>query len=183
MAVESEVRGLKANSSIEYFLNEMIKREELRAYRVQINKRTIERDDEDELVVRVKKGVSLTPIERLGSYYPYILEDTSTGNKYHLFMEGHGGVISEYGDQTIYDNCLVEKLKDPDFRKISVIMGDGRLGIPDEMVETRIRTSYSTDFEALSDVDVPVGHDGHVKVEGREESDPFLEKFYNFLQS
>ena len=62
-------------------------------------------------------------------------------------------------------------------------MGDGRLGIPDEMVETRIRTSYSTDFEALSDVDVPVGHDGHVKVEGREESDPFLEKFYNFLKN
>jgi len=56
-------------------------------------------------------------------------------------------------------------------------------GRPDEMVETRVRTSYSTDSEALSEFDVFDEHDIGVKMKGKEDDDPFLEKFYKFLQS
>jgi len=51
------------------------------------------------------------------------------------------------------------------------------------MVETRVRTSYSTDSEALSEFDVFDEHDIGVKMKGKEDDDPFLEKFYKFLQS
>ena len=183
MSVDSEVKGSKANSSIECFINEMIKRGELKAYSPHIDQRSLEREDDEERVIKIKKGLSLTPIEKVGPYRPHIIEDLSTGNKYHLFMGGYGGEITEDGNQTIYDNCLIEKLKDPDFRKIRDIMGGGRLGIPDEMVSLRIRTSYSTKFEVLLDVDVPVSHRGSVNVEGKEESDSFFIKFYKFLQS
>lgn len=144
----------------------MIESDELKAYGIVINKQEVVTDNDEELVVRVKKGASLVPVKEIKENRIYILEDPSTGNKYHFSTSSYGGILSEDGDQTIYNNSLLEKLVGFDPKKVtqkSGLMGGG-LNIPEEMIQSMIRTKYDTHWRALSDVDIVDGHDGGVKL-------------------
>lgn len=177
----------KTSYAMRYFFQKMIDKGELKAYSVEINKRIVEKDTDDEEIVRTKKGVTLTPTERLREYQSVFIEDSETGTLYNLDIGSRGGMIYDDGDsQTIYHHCVLEMLaKKFDSKKIMKkglgIWGsfDNGLSIPDEMIKGRLKVSYDEDWESGVNFDEIAGTTGDLVIEGKK--DKLFEKVYDFV--
>lgn len=166
----------KNSNAMRQFFQQMVKRRELKAYCVEVNKRIVEKDTEDEEVVRTRKGATLTPTEKLREYQPVIIEDPETGVMYNLDIGCRGGMFFDDGDsQTIYHHCVLERIAQRfDPRKVAdrTSFGDSGsfkdgISIPREMVTARLRVSYDENWESGGEMDYIAGTRMGLVVEGK----------------
>ncbi len=171
--------GMISYQMRQFFL-EMIKQRKLRAYTVAVNKRTVEKDTENEEVVRIRKGAILTPTTELREDQAVLIEDPKTGTMYNLDIGSRGGMFYNDGDsQTIYHHCILEKLAEQfDLRKVATF-GSYRISIPGEMVTARLRVSYDEDWESGGESDYVAGTRGYLVIEG--EQDNFFKEVCDFI--
>lgn len=183
IAACESVRGSvgKSSSQMKWFFQEMIKKGELIAYTVEVNKRTVE-ETEEEQVIRIRKGATLTPTKEL---YPYenidtIVEDPKTRTKYLLHIGSEGGMFSEDGDsQTIHHRCVLERLAQQ-FDPRKVVAGLGGIYAPKEVVSAILSVGYGEDWGSRGESDGIRGTRGNLAVEG--EQDGLFEKVCEFVR-
>jgi len=124
------------------FFQSMIDKKELNAYLVEIDKKIIEKDTEEEQVIRIKKGATLTPTTELGIEPGVLLEDPATKTFYNLNIGVDG-----YSSFT-HDFCVLEKLPSPfDSKCIPDVKeryccGIRRLYFPDDMLAAKLRMEW-----------------------------------------
>jgi len=179
----------KNSYEMRQFFQRMVKNGELKAYDVEVNKKIVEKNTDDEEIVRTKKGATLTPTQELIEYQPVLVEDPETGVMYNLDIGSRGGMFFNDGDsQTIYHHCVLEKLaQKPDSKKIATGKEFGQFGsfdegisIPLEMITARLRISYDQDWESGRESDYVAGTSGSLVIEG--EKDKLFEKVYSFVK-
>ncbi len=179
----------KSSYQMRQFFQQMVKSRKLRAYSVEVNKRIVERDTEDEEVVRTKKGATLIPTIELREYQPVLVEDPATGFMYNLDIGSRGGMFYDDGDsQTIYHHCVLEKIAQGfNPKKVADRTSFGDFGsfkdgisIPQEMVTARLRVSYDENWESSGDHDYVAGRSGNLVVEG--EKDRLFEEVCKFVR-
>lgn len=169
----------KSSDEMRQFFQKMVKRNELKAYGVEVNSKTVERDTEDETVVRIRKGATLTPTKKLREYQHVLIEDPTTRALYNLDIGSRGGMFFDDGDsQTIYQHCVLEKLArrfDP--KKVTDRMDFGDSGsfeegisIPGKLVTARLSVSYYQDWESRGESDYLAGTRGTLIVEGQQDN-------------
>lgn len=177
----------KKTSDMAQFFQQMIDRNELRAYLIEVDKKTVEKDTEEEEIIRIKKGATLIPTKELRENQPVFIEDSETGVKYNLNIETRGGEFFKDGDsQTMHHSCILEKLVNFNPRKITekVIFGSYRqrdFSIPQEMIAARLIVNYEEDWESSGDSDYVAEARGNIVVEG--EQDILFKKVYDFVKS
>jgi len=179
----------KSSYQMRQFFQQMVKDGELKAYSVEVNKRIVEKDTEDEEVVRTKKGATLTPTAELKEHQPVLVEDPATGSMYNLDIGSRGGMFYDDGDsQTIYHHCVLERIAQGfDPKKVADRTSFGDFGsfkdgisIPLEMVNARLRVSYDEDWESGGDHDYVARRRGNLVVEG--EKDVLFDKVCKFVR-
>ena len=171
----------KSSFEMKYFFQGMVDKDELEAYLVEINKEIVKKDDDEEKVVRIKKGATLVPIKEIRENRNIFVKDIKTGIFYHLNIGSYGGMFYDDGDsQTIYHNCTLEKLPMGfDFKKISRERHN-RCFIPEEIIEARLRVNYNDDWSSSGGTDYISGSHGSFVIEG--EKDELFEKVYDFVR-
>ena len=171
------------------FFQQMVKKGELRAYHVEVNKQFVEKDTEDEEVVRTRKGATLTPTKNLREYQPVLVESPKTGVMYNLDIGSRGGMFFNDGDsQTMYHHCVLEKIAEGfDPKKVADRTDSGELGsfkngisIPREMVTGRLKVSYDEDWESGRESDYIAKTEGALVIEG--EQDELFKKVCEFVR-
>ena len=183
--VVTEPIGKKTYEMVSFF-QDMIRRGELRAYSIEVNKRIVEKDTSDERIVRTIKGATLTPTESVRDNATIIVQDSKTGVMYLLSMDSEGGMPYDDGDsQTIYHNCTLEKLAGEfDSKKVTTRTEIGGLGyvinLPKDMVTARLRISYNENWVSAGETDVIGNRSGHLAIEG--ERDSLIDKIYEFVR-
>ncbi len=159
----------KNSSDMRYFFQKLIEQKDINLYSLEVNKKTVLKDDEDEQVISVKKGATLIPTDKIKEYQPFILEDVITKNQYYISLSSEGGMVPLDGEQDIYYTCVIEKLLPRiDFRKIDVI----RNGLPNELVSSKLVINYTqSDY----------GDKGKLTVDG--ELDPLFTKICDYVRN
>ena len=161
------------------FFQQMVKKGELRAYHVEVNKQFVEKDTEDEEVVRTRKGATLTPTKNLREYQPVLVESPKTGVMYNLDIGSRGGMFFDDGNsQTIYHHCVLERIVQGfDSKKVADRTSFGDFGsckdgisIPKEMVTARLSVSYNEGWESGGKSDYIAGTKGNLVVEGEQDN-------------
>lgn len=126
---------------------------ELKAFSVEIDKKTILKEDENEKVIKIKKGATLEPTSELEENQCYIIEDSKTKTRYVLEIyvleiDRRGSGFYNHGTtQDTYHHCIVEKLtKDCDLRKIQ--KNDNplltrKLAVPKNFIIAKLSINYS----------------------------------------
>ena len=180
----------KGSDHMVRFFQRMVKDGELNAYSVQIDRTTVDKDTEDEKVIRIKKGATLTPITELGKSKHIFVEDVESEVMYNFCADSWGGHVFEDGPQTSqtkYHFCALERLAQGfDLRKIkgkpSCIGPVGSdIDFPEGVVVSRLRINYKEDWQSGSDSDYFTGSKGDFSVEG--EMDGLFEKVCEFVRS
>jgi len=179
----------KSSYQMRLFFQQMVKKGELRAYQIEVNKRFVEKDTEDEEVVRTRKGATLTPTEELREYQPVFVEDPKTGVMYNLDIGSRCGMFFNEGySQTVYHYCVLEKIAQRfDSKKVADRTSFGVFGsfkdgisIPREMVTARLRVSYNEEREYSGEFDYIAGTEGNLVVE--EEQDNLFKRVCKFVR-
>lgn len=155
---------------------------ELKAYSIDFNRKKIMKDNENEKIIRIRKGATLTPLEKLSEYRPALLEDPKTGTRYKLDIGTRGGMFFNDGDsQTIYHQCVLEKLVNGfDFRKVFTKNYFNGILIPGDMISAKLFVAYNEDWESSGESDYISGKSGSLVVEG--EMDALFEKVCEFVR-
>jgi len=178
----------KSSYQMRQFFQQMVKVKELNAYSVEVNKRIVEKDTEEEEVVKTKKGAILTPTTELKEYQPVFIKDSATESMYALDIGSRGGMFYNDGDsQTIYHHCVLERIAQGfDPKKVTDKKSFGDFGsfkdgisIPRDMVTARLRVSYDENWESGEDIDYVAGRTGNLVVEG--DCDKLFEKVCKFV--
>lgn len=178
----------KSSFDMRCFFQKMVKRGELKAFSVEVDKQEVQSDTKNERVIKTKKGATLTPTTKLEEYQPVILVDSKTGIMYNLDIGSRGGEFYNDGDsQTIYHHCVLERLAQRfDHKKVENRTNFGGFGafkdgisIPQEMVTARLRVSYDEDWEGSGEVDRVAGTRGNLVVTG--EQDSLFQKVHEFV--
>jgi hypothetical protein len=171
----------KTSHEMKNFFGKMVKQGNLQAYLVELDKQVVEKDTQDEQLVRTKKGVTLTPTKKLSENCQVIVEDPETGTRYFLSMGSRGGEFYDDGDsQTIYHDCTLERLSERfNPRKLTRCF-EGRIAIPERMVSARLRMSYSEDWKSGCDSDYIASTTGQTVIEG--ERDSLFTKICEFVK-
>lgn len=169
----------KDSFSMRLFFQKMIESGELKAFSVDVDKKTVEKNNEDELVTRTKKGATLTETTELTDYQPYFIEDPKTGVKYYFNVGARGGVFFNDGDgQDIYHNCLLMRVDQAlDYRKITG--GHNTISIPTDKITGTLRVSFTQTGDYSGSYDRIENTGGHLEIEG--EQDSLFEKVYEFV--
>lgn len=179
----------KSSYQMRQFFQQMVKGEGLQAYTIEVNKKIVEKDTENEKVVRIKKGATLTPTTELREYQPVLIEDPETGVMYNLNIGSKGGRIYNDGNShTIYHHCVLERIAQGfDLKKVTDKTNYGEFGsfkdgisIPGEMVTARLRVSYDEDWESGHYSDYVAETKGNLVVEG--EQDKLFENVCKFVR-
>ena len=179
----------KSSSQMRLFFQQMVKDEDLVAYSVEVNKKIVEKDTEDEEVVRIKKGATLTPIAELREHRNVFVEDSATGLMYNLDIGSSGGMLYDDGDsQTIYHHCVLERIAEWfDPKKVTERINSAGFGsfndgisIPREMITARLSVNYDEDWNCGGDQDYVAERGGNLVVEG--EQDKLFEKVCKFVR-
>ena len=173
----------KPSYQIASFFQNMVNLGELKAYSIEVNKKFVEKDTKDEELLRTIKGATLTPITKLKENLAVFVEDSKNGIRYNLRIECRGGTFYNDGDsQTIYNNCVLEKLASHlDLKKVDFSAFYNKILIPEEYVTASIITSYDENWESGSDYDYIASINRFLIVKG--DKDKLFEKFYEFLRS
>jgi hypothetical protein len=176
----------KSSYQMRQFFQDLIKKEELKAYFVELNKEIVEKNTEDEIVVKTIKGAILTPTTKLEEYQAVFVEDPTSKIMYNLDIGCRGGMFFDDGDsQTMYHHCTLERLaKEFNPKKVATKKGYGEFGsfndgisIPREMITARLSISYDQD-EYCDNV---TATRGHLVIEG--EQDNLFTKVYHFVKN
>ena len=176
----------KSSYQMRQFFQDLVAKKELKAYFVEVNKEIVEKNTEDEEVVRTIKGATLTPTTKLEAYDAVFVEDPATKIMYNLDIGGRGGMFFDDGNsQTIYHHCTLERLaKEFNPKKVTIKKGYGEFGsfndgisIPRELITARLHVSYDQDEYC----DKVVATRGHLVIEG--DKDDLFTKVYNFVKN
>src|SRR3972149_5805118 len=97
----------KNSSSVKSFIQELIQKGELAAYIAEFEKKKVEEETEDELLIRITKGVSLTQVKDIPEYRLVFVEDLKDKTMYCFTADSHGGQVYNDGDQTIYNKAVL----------------------------------------------------------------------------
>jgi len=160
------------------FFQSMINNGELTAYSVEINKRIIEKDTEDEEIVRTKKGALLTPIKELSRFRPAIIEEQ--GVRYSLHIGSHGSSYDDDNEDTRYNHFILEKLsKDINYKQM-FISADDRICVWSEEEKNIIAKLYMSYDEHWIDEKLEKS-EGYLTISG--ENDKFFEKVLAFIKN
>mgnify|MGYP001600875628 CR=1 FL=1 len=160
----------KNSLSMRLFFQGLIDNGEIKAYSFEIDKSTVEKDTDDEKVIRIKKGLTLEEVKKLAEYQPVFIEDVNKGSMYYLHISSHGGMFDDEGGQTIYNNCSLERLAsgfNPRLISGGYRNENSGISIPEDMIVARLRVNYSDDWEAGADVDYIADRRGSTVVEGK----------------
>lgn len=174
-----------ASYSLRQFFQKMLADGEIKAYTAEINKKIVEKDDENESIVRTVKGATLTAANELKEYGSegYIIEFVDS--KYNLDIGCRGGMFFDDGDsQTMYHYCTLEKLSnDFDLKKIGSKSSYGEFGsyndginFPEEAIISRLRIDYDEDWRN----DRIASSRARIAIEGS--MDDLFEKVYKFIK-
>ena len=164
---------------IKHFFQSLIDKKELRVYNFEINEKLIEKDTEDEKVVRTIKGITLKPTNNI---YPcsasgsYFFEDPATGIKYTVEMDFRSSTSDFEPLEHKYGHCSITRLvKNPDLRKLNTFFS--QLDIPKEMIDGKFYYGWTDNVRKGSH------HEkwGHLTIEG--EQDELFEKVCGFVRS
>jgi len=159
------------------FFNNLMKRGELVAHSIEIDRIVVERDTAEERVTRTIKGATLIPTDEIRDNCSYILD--RSGRRYHLNTKVYGGMFYDEGNsQTVYHNCILERLASNfDLKMVSKANGDyhTKILIPREMIDGRLRAYYSEDSED----DEVVSSRGSLYIDG--ENDELFEAVRKFI--
>jgi len=139
----------------------LIQKGKLQAYEVEIDKRHIEKDTEEEMVIRIKKGVTLIPLDKIGDNKKLILKDTK-GNFYHIVIESSG---SEDGG-TSYHLTRIDKLSG-DFNPEKHIRGLGPYNddfmVIDDLIKSRLVVNFEEKYNRDDEL---IGTEGKFRLDG-----------------
>jgi len=175
--------GKSSYAMLQYFQG-LVDNGEIKAYFAEFDKATIIKENAEEKIVKIKKGLTLTPAIKLGDdeaiNYAFIVQDLSTGIRYHLdIVHKFGEPYGYWNTQIIDSRCILEKLaEDFDPGKLPKKKGSG-IAIPQDMVNARLKVDYHervSDKETYS-VDSP---EGSLVIEG--EKDALIDKVCRFVK-
>ncbi len=158
------------------FFQELVDNQKLIAYVVELNKQTIERDTKEEKIIKIKKGLSLTPTKKIDEICMFI-ENPPKNDLYSLSITSRGGMFFNDGNsQTTYDRCLLEKLKrKPNPEEVSkncdILIFSNKLVI----------ATLDVNHEEYWENDRIQKTSGHLVIAG--EQDSLFDKFYEFLKA
>ena len=171
----------KSSFDMRCFFQGMVDKGELEAYLVRINEEIVKKDDKKERIVIIKKGATLVPTKEIQENRNIFVKDSKTGIFYNLNIGSQGGAFYDDGDsQTIYHNCILEKLTKSFDRKNIDFNSYAGLVIPEEIIEARLRVNHSDDWNSSGETDyIGVSH-GNFTIEG--EKDSLFEKVYEFVR-
>jgi aminoglycoside N3'-acetyltransferase len=160
------------------FFQSLINNGEWTAYSVEINKRIIEKDTEEEEVVRTKKGALLTPTKELSKFRPAIIEEQ--GVRYSLHIGCHGSAYDDDNEDTRYNHFILEKFsKDIDYKRM-FISADDRICVYSEEEKNIIAKLYMSYDEHWIDEKLEKS-EGYLTISG--EKDKFFEKVLAFIKN
>ena len=162
------------------FFRKLIENGKIRAYDIEVGKRTFE-ETEDEEIVRVKKGATLTPTTELRDNRDFLIEDPKTGTRYKLSIGSRGSMFDDDGNQDVYHHCSLERLNDRFNPKGISRRMDGGILIPEDMIDSRLSVNYNEDWRAGASLDYLEGGCGSLSVAGR--TDEFFERVCEFVRS
>jgi len=153
-SIEERIEGYyKNNHEIVEFLQEMVRQEELQAYDIMIDKTITEKDTEDEKIIRIIKGATLTPTTtRSGPWNEDLfLKDPATETLYYVHREPHGSHSDfepvEYSSG-FYD--ITRLVKNSDLRKIrSRCINSNIPSIPEDMINGNLQHYWNDDIWEL----------------------------------
>ena len=178
----------KSSYEMRKFFQKLVEEGILEAYTQRINKKTSE-ETEDEIITTIKKGVSLTPTQKLSSTeYSQFLKDPETGAEYYLFLFSHGGAFDSDGSHTTLHTCRLDKLiKEYDPRVLQKADRYAALIIPKEMVVARIKIDYTEEWDCSGPShDICTDRRGSLTLNAKEgftlEEEPLLQKVYDFVK-
>lgn len=180
-SIEERIKGYcKEKPQIIEFFQNMILKGRLQAYSVDINRRIIEKDNDDEEIIRTIKGATLTPISIVPPAHRdnFFLEDVLATTMYSVELESRTS-NSDFQPLThMYGNCNITKLvKNPDLRKLGKYFSS--VSIPKNMIDGNLHYSWDHDIKEGSHHEKR----GYLTIEGnRFEEDNLFEKFYHFVK-
>jgi hypothetical protein len=131
---------------------------------VEVNKRYIEKDTEEEQVIRIKKGVTLTPLDKIENDR-LLLKDIKD-NFYYLVMESHGSESSD----TVYNTTRIDKLSE-DFNPQKHITGSiwhqDCFYLDDKILYESLKSRLVVNFDKTYDMDDNfTGNKGKFRLDG-----------------
>lgn len=182
-----------SSHAMRLFFQHMVRSGELKAYQVEIDKKVIEKNTEDESVVRTKKGVTLTPTEELNEYQAVFVEDPKTGVMYNLNIESWGGAFYNDGDsQTIYHSCVLERITpETDLKRVAERYSSNfgnKIFLPEMIIAARLTVRYHQDWESGANYDYVAGTEGSLIIGTNKdlvvngEQDQLFEKVCSFVR-
>jgi len=171
-----------STSNIRALLQTLVNENKLSAYISKVNKKTTE-ETEDEIIFRIKKGLSLTPIEDLLSHRPtYSLKDSKTGAEYNLFLDSYDEDIDD--TETTYDTCIIERLSTNFDPRKATETNNRAVKFPEEMVIARLKINYEKVWDYAQDI--CVARRGSLTLEARDkfklDQEPLLKQIYEFVK-
>jgi len=177
-----ETPGLTAWDMREW-LNKLIAKKQLKTFVVKIDKRIVEKDDEDERVIRIKKGATLEPVDAIKYEQGYVIEDPKTGTRYLVEIKSRGGQFFDEGtSQNTYHDLILEKIaEDFNLRKIKEGGLTRKLSVPKESIIARCSVHYTQE-------EISPAHEGdyveswHVSLTAEDEQDKLFEQTCGFIK-
>jgi len=174
----------KGSYEMLYFFQTLVDSKKLKAYSAEVDKRFLDKDTDEEEIIRIKKGLTLTPAEKISEGRPYFLEDVESKKTYSLRIGSEGGAFYNDGDsQDIYHHTTLERLTDK-FDKTKVQKNElvfHGLSIPQEMVDGILMASYTDKWDSVGDMDFIKEYNGNTFFKG--EPDKLFDSVLEFLRN
>lgn len=167
----------RSNDNIRSFIQGLVDNNEFVAYTIKKDRQVVESENELEKVVRIIKGISLTPVNVLDKYNDaFILENADT--KYVLKFIHYGGVIDDL--QSDYNITIIDRLSEsPDLQRfrLPTALASSPVEVPSEFITAEMSVSFTTDYEYGKAV-VVSGQNFTI----RGETDPLFERVHEFIK-
>jgi len=173
----------KNNSKIKEFFQNLIIKGELLAYDLEINKQIVEKDTEDEKIVRTIKGLTLIPINFI---YPnnsdgsYFFEDPETLTKYHIAFDASSSESDFEPLENKDGHCdIIRLISVPSFNRITERSYKDP-NIPEDMINGRLSYNWSDTIRGIPRDSIHHDSYSHLTIEG--ELDTLFNKTSKFIE-
>jgi hypothetical protein len=156
MSIEERIDGYyKSEREIAEFLREMVRQGELQAYGFIMNEQLIDKETEDEQIIKVIKGTNLKPIgeEQMVYWDDFFLKEPTAETLYYVTLTSD----YDYNNRSPFGHLKITRLaKDSDLRKIKE--GYTEIMIPKDMIDGLLsydwrgvkRTNSKGDYNEIS---------------------------------
>ncbi len=169
------------------FFQGMIEKGDLKAYKIEEDKRISEAENRYRNALRIIEGISLVPVKAVREYEPYFIRDSETESFYRLIISTTGGSFTEEGDFREYHDCFLNRIAEGQIQsETEETTIEGLICIPKEKfsglrVDARLRMNYTEEWEYDGESDSVAGANGSIIIEGEEDS--LLKKVYDFVKN